>query len=95
MQVSNEAAIREHGTLVRSLRRRLENSERDVEVMRYEATTGESTRIEEDRQLAFGADVLAHWVSERHPRMPVEVTEAILLMRRQDVDEELYREPSC
>jgi hypothetical protein len=71
----------------RRLRRRLENSERDMDFMRYEATRDEETRNWLNRKLALGADVLARWVARREGRMPVEVWEAILLMRRQDVAE--------
>jgi regulator of replication initiation timing len=74
----------------RRLRRRLadsevllENSERGL---RSETTHNEEARDFLNRKLALGADVLARWVARREGRMPVAVWDAILLMRRQDVD---------
>ena len=71
----------------RNLRQRLENSQRDIEWLRYRLRRTEENRDYENRKLALGADVLARWVA-RYPRMPVEVWEALLLMRRQDEFEE-------
>jgi hypothetical protein len=71
----------------RNLRQRLENRQRDIEWLRYRLRREEENRDYENRKLALGADVLARWVAQ-YPRMPVEVYEAIQLMRRQDEGED-------
>ena len=68
------------------LRRRLAESHGEVRYMRYKSERDEAERIDLNRKLALGANVLARWVARREGRMPVEVWDAILLMRREDVD---------
>jgi hypothetical protein len=76
----------------RRLRRRLS----DIGVQLRFATTGreierqtaQEWRLIVRRNLALGADVLARWVAEREGRMPCEVWDAILLMRREGLNED-------
>ena len=78
----------------RRLRQRLRSSEDDVRYMRHKSEQDEENRIRLDSKLALGANVLARWIARREGRMPTEVWDAILLMRRQDVSaDDVEHEP--
>ena len=90
-QVETTAAL---NTENRRLRQRLASSEGEVRYMRHKSEQDEQNRIHLDSKLALGANVLARWVARREGRMPVEVWDAILLMRRQDVSaDDVEHEP--
>ena len=67
----------------RNLRRRLATSQNDLESTRYFANLARDERELWHSELELGATALARWARDS-PRMPAEVWDAIVLMRRQD-----------